>query len=158
MRSYDLTPLFRSSIGFDRLMQLMDTPTRSEDSSSYPPYNIEKLNDEAYRLTMAVAGFDEDMLNITVQNNVLCIAGRAHVDDENIQYLHRGIARRAFERQFQLADYIKVGEASLENGLLRINLEREIPEAMKPRTIRISQKENAQKLIEHKNKPIKSKD
>lgn len=158
MRSYDLTPLFRSSIGFDRLMQLMDTPTRSEDSSSYPPYNIEKLNDEAYRLTMAVAGFDEDMLNITVQNNVLCIAGRAHIDEESVQYLHRGIGRRAFERQFQLADYIKVGEASLENGLLRINLEREIPEAMKPRTIRISQKENAQKLIEHKNKSLKSKD
>ena len=149
MRSYDLTPLFRSSIGFDRLMRLVDTPSRSEESSSYPPYNIEKLTDESYRLTMAVAGFDESMIAITVQDNVLTVAGRAHPEDENVHYLHRGIARRAFERQFQLADYIKVGDASLENGLLRISLEREVPEAMKPRTINISQKGKSQKLIEH---------
>lgn len=156
MRSYDLTPLFRSSIGFDRLMRLMDTSLRSDESSSssYPPYNIEKLNEETYRLTMAVAGFKEDALMITVHDNVLVVAGKASMDDENVQYLYRGIAGRAFERQFQLADFIKVGEAALENGLLRITLHREIPEAMKPRTIEISKKSSPgkNKLIEHENK------
>ncbi|MBL9029178.1 MAG: Hsp20 family protein [Caedimonas sp.] len=156
MRSYDLTPLFRSSIGFDRLMRLMDTSLRSDESSSssYPPYNIEKLNEETYRLTMAVAGFKEDALMITVHDNVLVVAGKACMDDENVQYLYRGIAGRAFERQFQLADFIKVGEAALENGLLRITLHREIPEAMKPRTIEISKKSSPvkNKLIEHENK------
>ena len=156
MRSYDLTPLFRSSIGFDRLMRLMDTSLRSDESSSssYPPYNIEKLNDETYRLTMAVAGFKEDALMITVHDNVLVVAGKASMDDDNVQYLYRGIAGRAFERQFQLADFIKVGEAALENGLLRITLHREIPEAMKPRTIEISKKSSLgkNKLIEHENK------
>lgn len=137
MRTYDLTPLFRSSIGFDRLMRMMDASMRAEESSSYPPYNIEKIDEHTYRLTMAVAGFSEDDLNITVQDNTLHISGKARMEDEKIQYLYRGIAGRAFERQFQLADYIKVGEASLENGLLRIILEREIPEAMKPRTIMI---------------------
>ncbi|MFN7710464.1 MAG: Hsp20 family protein [Holosporales bacterium] len=137
MRSYDLTPLFRSSIGFDRLMRMMDASMRAEETSSYPPYNIEKVNEHTYRLTMAVAGFSEEDLTITVQDNTLSISGKARMDDEKIQYLYRGIAGRAFERQFQLADYIKVGEASLENGLLRIVLEREIPEAMKPRTIMI---------------------
>jgi len=153
MRSYDLTPLFRSSIGFDRLMRLMDTSLSSEESSSssYPPYNIEKLDEETYRLTMAVAGFNEEMMTITVQDNVLVVAGKAHPDDEDVQYLYRGIARRAFERQFQLADFIKIGNASLENGLLRITLHREIPEAMKPRTIQISKKASPakNKLIEH---------
>lgn len=140
MRNYDLTPLFRSSIGFDRLMRLMDSATRGEEGgASYPPYNIEKVDDQVYRLTMAVAGFSEDNLNITVQDNVLVVTGKARADDENVQYLYRGIAGRAFERHFQLADFIKVGEASLENGLLKITLQREIPEAMKPRTIEIRQ-------------------
>lgn len=157
MRSYDLTPLFRSSIGFDRLMRLVDTSLRSEESSpssSYPPYNIEKLDEETYRLTMAVAGFNEETLTITVQDNVLIVAGKAHPDEENVQYLYRGIARRAFERQFQLADFIKIGDASFEDGLLRITLHREIPEAMKPRTIQISKKspQSKNKLIEHENK------
>lgn len=138
MRNYDLTPLFRSSIGFDRLMRLMDSATRGEEgAASYPPYNIEKVDDQTYRLTMAVAGFSEDNLSITVQDNVLVITGKARADDENVQYLYRGIAGRAFERHFQLADFIKVGDANLENGLLRITLQREIPEAMKPRTIEI---------------------
>ena len=138
MRNYDLTPLFRSSIGFDRLMRLMDSATRGEEgATSYPPYNIEKVDDQIYRLTMAVAGFSEDNLSITVQDNVLMIAGKARADDENVQYLYRGIAGRAFERHFQLADFIKIGEATLENGLLKITLQQEIPEAMKPRTIEI---------------------
>jgi molecular chaperone IbpA len=151
MRSYDLTPLFRSSIGFDRLMRLMDTSLRGEEgSSSYPPYNIEKLDDETYRITMAVAGFNEDTLAITVQDNVLVVSGKAHPDEENVQYLYRGIARRAFERQFQLADFIKVGKASLENGLLQLILHREIPEAIKPRTIQITKGPSPKNtLIEH---------
>jgi len=119
MRNYDLTPLFRSSIGFDRLMRLMDSATRGEEGgASYPPYNIEKVDDQTYRLTMAVAGFSEDNLSITVQDNVLVVTGKAR-------------------RHFQLADFIKIGEANLENGLLKITLQREIPEAMKPRTIEI---------------------
>ena len=157
MRTYDLTPLFRSSIGFDRLMRLMDASLRSEESSSgsYPPYNIEKLNEETYRLTMAVAGFKEKDLTITVQDNVLFVSGKACNDDEQIQYLYRGIAGRAFERQFQLADFIRVGNASLENGLLRLTLHREVPEAMKPRTITISKKPSLSKerLLEHDENP-----
>ncbi len=151
MRNYDLTPLFRSSIGFDRLMRVMDSATRGEEGgASYPPYNIEKVDDQTYRLTMAVAGFSDENLSITVQDNVLVIMGKARADDENVQYLYRGIAGRAFERHFQLADFIKVGEANLENGLLRITLQREIPEAMKPRTIEIRPAAHASKgkLIE----------
>ena len=149
MRSFDLTPLFRSSIGFDRLMRMMDAAMRAEDSAaSYPPYNIEKLDEETYRLTMAVAGFSDENLTITVQDNVLFIAGKARQEEEHVQYLYRGIAGRAFERQFQLADFIKIGEASLENGLLRITLVREIPEAMKARTIPIRNLSLSGKLIE----------
>ncbi|OJX11404.1 MAG: heat-shock protein [Caedibacter sp. 37-49] len=150
MRNYDLTPLFRSSIGFDRLMRIMDSATRGEEGApSYPPYNIEKMDDQTYRLTMAVAGFSEDNLSITVQDNVLVITGKARADDESVQYLYRGIAGRAFERHFQLADFIKVGDANLENGLLKITLQREIPEAMKPRTIEIRPAQKPKgKLIE----------
>lgn len=137
MRNFDLSPFFRSSIGFDRLSDLVDSALRADESGGYPPYNIEKLSEHIYRLTMAVAGFSQSDLAISVQNNMLVIAGRARQDEDNIQYLYRGIAGRAFERHFQLADFIKIGQAQLENGMLKITLEREIPEAMKPRRIEI---------------------
>tara|TARA_A100000171_G_C2134647_1_gene149293 strand:+ start:448 stop:921 length:474 start_codon:yes stop_codon:yes gene_type:complete len=152
MRTFDLTPLFRSSIGFDRLSQLVDSALRTDESTGggYPPYNIERLNEQTYRLTMAVAGFREEDLNIVIQDNTLTISGRARPEEENIEYLYRGIAGRAFERHFQLADFIKVGRASLKDGILRIKLEREIPEAMKPRRVNIEQDstEETKKLIE----------
>lgn len=150
MRTYDFTPLFRSSIGFDRLMTMMDSAMRPDEApTAYPPYNIEKLNDTTYRLTMAVAGFSEDNLSIVVQDNVLVVSGKAKQEDDQVQYLYRGIAGRAFERQFQLADFIKIGGAALENGLLRITLVREIPEAMKPRVVAIqTPTQKKSKLIE----------
>lgn len=130
-------PLFRSTIGFDHLARLADTATRLDGGTSYPPYNIEVTGENAYRLTMAVAGFASDELDITVKENALLVSGRSKKDDDRAQYLHRGLARRAFERRFQLADHIKVSGASLENGLLHVELTREIPEAMKPRKIEI---------------------
>jgi molecular chaperone IbpA len=154
MRALDLTPLFRSSIGFDRLTRLVDSAMRAEEGmggGGYPPYNIERLDEQTYRLTMAVAGFKNDDLSITVQDNALSVTGRARPEEEGIEYLYRGIAGRAFERHFQLADFIKIGKASLEDGILRILLEREIPESMKPRRIAIDTPRPPQKgLIEHK--------
>ena len=147
MRNFDLSPFFRSSIGFDRLSDLVDSALRTDETTGgYPPYNIEKLKEHTYRLTMAVAGFREEDLAISIQNNMLIVAGRARQDEENIQYLYRGIAGRAFERHFQLADFIKVGQAELEDGMLKIILEREIPEAMKPRRIEIQSKRHAKSL------------
>jgi molecular chaperone IbpA len=138
MNAFDFSPLFRSTIGFDRLMRLADSATRVDPSAaSYPPYNIEKTGEDAYRLTMAVAGFGADDLELTVQENALLVAGKARKDDDQSRYLHRGIARRAFERRFQLADHIKVVGASLDNGLLHVELVREVPEAAKPRVIEI---------------------
>ncbi len=139
MDGFDFSPLFRSTIGFDRLMRLADTATRVDGTGSYPPYNIEVTGENAYRLTMAVAGFSADDLDITVKDNALLVNGKAHKDEEATRYLHRGIARRAFERRFQLADHIKVAGASLDNGLLHVDLVREVPEAMKPRKIGIAQ-------------------
>ncbi len=136
MEGFDLSPLFRSTIGFDRLMRLADAATRAD--ASYPPYNIELTGENAYRLTMAVAGFAPQDLEITVKENALLVNGKARKEDETAQYLHRGIARRAFERRFQLADHIKVAGASLDNGLLHVDLVREVPEAMKPRKVEIS--------------------
>lgn len=139
MNTFDLSPLFRSTIGFDRLMRLADAATRVDTTAlSYPPYNIEKTGDDAYRLTMAVAGFAADDLELTVHENALIVKGKGRGDDETGQYLHRGIARRAFERRFSLADHIKVVGASLDNGLLHVELVREVPEALKPRTIAIT--------------------
>ena len=138
MRSYDLSPLFRSTVGFDRLSRLLENAMTGDDAAaSYPPYNIEKTGDDAYRITMAVAGFGAEDLEITAQQNSLVVTGKAKKEQETGQFLYRGIAGRAFERRFQLADFIKVNGASLENGLLHIELAREIPEAMKPRSIRI---------------------
>ncbi len=149
MDSFDFSPLFRSTIGFDRQMRLADTATRLDGGNGYPPYNIESTGENAYRLTMAVAGFSPDELDITVKENALLISGRAKKEEEEKDYLYRGIARRAFERRFQLADHIKVAGASLDNGLLHVDLVREIPEAMKPRKVEIGRGE-APKTIDQK--------
>jgi molecular chaperone IbpA len=138
MDRFDFSPLFRSTIGFDRLARLVDSANRVDGAAlSYPPYNIEKTGDDSYRLTMAVAGFSQNELDITVHENTLIVTGKAETQDENGRYLHRGIARRAFERRFSLADHLKVTGASLDNGLLHVDLVREVPEAMKPRQIKI---------------------
>lgn len=140
MRTYDFAPLMRSTVGFDRLNRLMDFAAQVDANPGYPPYNIEKLGDEAYRITMAVAGFAEDELDVTVKENTLTISGEAKTADgesEQVQFLHRGIARRAFERRFELADTIKVSGAALENGLLVVALQRVIPDEKKPRSIQI---------------------
>jgi len=141
MDGFDFTPLFRSTIGFDRLFRLADAATRFDSSAqSYPPYNIEATGENAYRLTMAVAGFGREDIELTVKENELLVAGKSKKDeDRNAEYLHRGIARRAFERRFQLADHIKVAGASLDNGLLHVDLTREVPEEKKPRKIEIAQ-------------------
>jgi molecular chaperone IbpA len=136
MNSFDFSPLFRSTIGFDRLMQLAESATRVD--AGYPPYNIEVTGDDAYRLTMAVAGFGADELDVTAKENTLEIAGRAKTEKEPQRVLHRGIARRAFERRFELADHIKVAGAKLENGILSVDLVREVPESLKPRKIAIN--------------------
>jgi molecular chaperone IbpA len=139
MRSaFDFSPLFRSTVGFDRLPGLLEAAARFDEASmGYPPYNIEKLDEESYRITMAVAGFNEDDLEIEVRENSLIVSGRQAEDDGEKTYLHRGIAGRAFQRRFQIADHVKVTGARLENGLLHVDLVRELPEEMKPRQIRI---------------------
>ena len=136
MPQIDLTPLFRSAIGFDRLAELIDAAYRT-DSSGYPPYNIELTAEHSYRITMAVAGFDRNDLELLVEHNILSVTGGRPQDDRQRQFLHRGIANRSFQRQFQLADYVRVAGADLRDGLLHIDLVRELPEAMKPRRIRI---------------------
>jgi molecular chaperone IbpA len=138
MDRFDFSPLFRSTIGFDRLTRLADAATRVDSASlAYPPYNIEKTGEDAYRLTMAVAGFSQDELDITAQENTLLVTGKAKKDEDENRYLHRGIARRAFERRFSLADHIKVVGASLLNGMLHVDLVHEVPEAAKPRKVQI---------------------
>ena len=138
MTTIDFTPLFRSAIGFDRLATALESAYRSE-AGGYPPYNIEVTGEDKYRISMAVAGFSEKDLNLHVKESILTVSG-AHKDedkDKGQRFLYRGIATRNFERQFQLADYVKVVDARIEDGLLHIDLVREIPEAMKPRTIEI---------------------
>jgi molecular chaperone IbpA len=139
MRSFDLSPLFRYSVGFDRLDDLFETAFRSGQEASYPPYNIIKTGQDNYRITLAVAGFGEDELEVVAQENLLVVRGKAAngEQDKEVTYLHRGIARRAFEHRFQLADHVKVTGANLTNGLLDIELVRELPEAMKPQQIKI---------------------
>ena len=138
MTTFDFSPLYRTSVGFDRLASLMSSATRQDQGNSYPPYNICVTSEDHYRITMAVAGFSEDEIDITSEQNRLLVTGnRADETEEQGEYLHRGIATRSFERRFNLADHVRVVGASLENGLLHIDLEREIPEAMKPRTIKI---------------------
>ena len=149
MTTLDFSPLFRSTVGFDRLSRLMDSALRNDEAGGYPPYNIEALDENAYRVTLAVAGFSPEDLTITTQENALIVSGKMKNADENAQYLYRGIAGRAFERRFQLADFIKVTGAKLVNGLLHIELVREVPEAMKPRTIKIETAGNG-KVLETK--------
>ncbi len=135
---FDFSPLYRSTVGFDRLFDLLDQAYRLETVPNWPPYNIEKTGDDQYRITMAVAGFSPDDIEITQKENTLLVAGHKHPEQENGQFLHRGIAMRAFKQSFSLADYVKVREAKLENGLLTVDLVREVPEAMKPRRIEIA--------------------
>ena len=138
MRGFDISPLLRSSIGFENLNRLVELAGRVEPGDAYPPYNIEKLGDGAYRIQMAVAGFGPEDISITQHENSLLVTGRVRQPDAQRQFLHRGIAKRAFERRFQLADTIKVTGAGFENGLLNIELVREIPEHKKPRRVEIS--------------------
>ena len=150
MRTIDLSPLLRLSVGFDSLSRALDSAMRLDESDlSYPPYNIEKLGDNEYGITMAVAGFAEDDLEVTSQQGVLTVRGRINREADAGNFLHRGIAGRAFERKFQLADYVEVSGARLANGLLHIALRREVPEAMKPKTIAITAGD-APKRIEEK--------
>lgn len=135
--TYDLAPLFRTAIGFDRLARLMDTAQEAAAAPSYPPYNIEKTGDDSYRLTMAVAGFGQDDLELVVKDNTLVISGRVRPEAQRGEVLYRGIAGRAFERRFVLADHIVVEGADLQNGLLHVGLKRVVPEALKPRRVQI---------------------
>jgi molecular chaperone IbpA len=132
----DFSPLFRSSIGFDRIFDLLDNANRVEPIDNWPPYDIVKADEDTYRITMAVAGFSQEELSITHEPNLLVVSG-AKAGDDKAEYLHRGLAFRAFQRRFELADHVKVAGASLDNGLLTIELVRELPEAMKPRKIEI---------------------
>lgn len=152
MRTYnlDLTPLFRSSVGFDRVGQMLDSAFNSE-APSYPPYNIEKLGDDEYRVTMAVAGFGAGDIDITQTSNSLVVKGEQGKTDTEADFLHRGIATRAFERRFDLADHVNVTQADLANGLLVIELKREVPEALKPRKIEIAAG-NAPQTLDHDKK------
>ncbi len=137
MRTYDLTPLLRSGIGFDRLDRVFDDLQRRNGAEAYPPYDIVKTGDEGYRITMAVAGFGEDDIELTVTDGVLVIKGKRAEEDQATRYLHRGIAGRGFERRFQLAENVKVDGARLEHGLLHVALAHEVPEHLKPRRIPI---------------------
>src|SRR5260221_8732214 len=137
MRTIDLTPLYRSVVGFDRLADLLDSAS-SEAATGYPPYNIERTDENAYRIEIAVAGFRPDDLNIEVKENALTVQGRKTANDEARRFLHRGLAERNFERRFQLADHVVVTDATLADGLLSISLKRELPEALKPRRIEIT--------------------
>ena len=151
MTRYDLTPLFRSTIGFDNLSNMLDSAFKIDERAlSYPPYNIAKLSDDDYEISMAVAGFKQNELTITVEKNTLVVTGSAaeKTEDGSREYLHRGIATRSFERKFSLAEHVKVVAADLADGLLTLKLKREIPEESKPRTIAI----NGSAMIEGKKK------
>ncbi|SNS55472.1 molecular chaperone IbpA [Noviherbaspirillum humi] len=137
MRTFDLSPLYRTAIGFDRLAQLFDDVQRGDGQTSYPPYNIELVSEDKYRITMAIAGFDRSEIEIETERDQLKITGRKQKDETKRTFLHRGIATRDFEHRFQLADHVKVVGARLDNGLLNIELVREVPEALKPRKIEI---------------------
>ena len=138
MMNYDFSPLFRSTVGFDRVLDLLDEASRGQAMTNWPPYNIEKTGEDQYRITMAVAGFSPDEINLVQQENVLLVTGQKHPDSKGVQVLHRGIATRAFKQTFNLADHVKVTAANLDNGLLVIELQREVPEALKPRRIEIA--------------------
>ena len=148
MRSYDFAPLYRATVGFDQIADLMDRVLTNDVSQpSYPPYNIEKTADDAYRISIAVAGFSDDDLSVEVKDGALIVAAKKVDEDEARTYLHRGIATRAFQRRFHLADHVRVVGASHENGMLHIDLEREIPEALKPRRIEIAKADAVEKDV-----------
>jgi len=150
MRPFDLTPLYRSTIGFDHLASMLDSiKTLDGETNTYPPYNIERLGEHEYRITMAVAGFGQDDIDVELKENALTVRGENKGDEKEKTFLHRGIATRTFERRFQLADHVEVTGADLENGLLHVDLKRELPEAMKPRTIAIGESAEQQKVIEN---------
>jgi molecular chaperone IbpA len=136
--NFDFAPFRRSTVGFDRLFDLLESTARVDSMEGYPPFDIERESEDSYRITLAVAGFRPDEIEIVAHNNQLTVTGRKADDKDAGQYLHRGIASRAFERRFQLADFVEVRDASFDNGLLRISLQREVPEAMKPRRISIN--------------------
>ena len=139
MRHVDFSPLYRSTVGFDRLFSMLDTVGQPDNGQTYPPYNIERTGEDAYRISMAVAGFGEDEISIEAHRNVLTVKGeKAEERSEENEFLYRGIAARAFERRFQLADFVEVSGAELKNGLLHIELKRNIPDEMKPRKIEIA--------------------
>lgn len=143
---FDLTPLYRSTVGFDRLARMLNEA--QVDAPSYPPYNIEKLSDDEYRITMAVAGFAPEDITVEVKGNALTVsAKKTEKQEQTGEFLHQGIASRAFERRFQLADHVQVQAAGMENGLLHVSLKREVPEALKPRTIPVNGVESP-KVIE----------
>ncbi|MBX2849780.1 MAG: Hsp20 family protein [Acidiferrobacterales bacterium] len=153
MNRIDLTPLYRSSVGFDRFGSLLDAAFQTEKTSTgYPPYNIEVVEENNYAITVAVAGFKEDELDIQVENGVLTVRGKKQKDDKNTKFLHQGIATRSFERKFNLADHVEVKGANLQDGLLTLNLVREIPEAMKPKAIAINSTTASENVLEHKDK------
>ncbi|WP_322804962.1 Hsp20 family protein [Vibrio alfacsensis] len=138
MRNVDISPLYRHAIGFDRLLNLVESNAKKSSTSGYPPYNIEQKDENNYRITMAVAGFSEDALTLTQNENMLIVSGEIQASETKPTYVYQGIAERNFERKFQLADYVTVTAASMENGLLHIDLIREVPEAMQARKISIS--------------------
>ena len=154
--TYDFAPLFSSSIGFEHLFNLLENAARVQQINNWPPYNIEKTGEESYRITMAVAGFNPDEINVTAQPNLLVVSGQKHAQDNGTEVLYRGIAGRSFERRFELADYVEVAGAALQNGLLTVDLVRQVPEAMKPKKIAIStaralsQDNNVQQITEQK--------
>ncbi len=148
--SHDLSPLFRTAIGFDRLARLVDT-LPDNAAAAYPPYNIEKVGDDSYRLTLAVAGFSADDIELTVKENALIVAGRVAGENGKPEYLHRGIAARAFTRRFALADHMVVESAETANGLLHVTIKRVVPEALKPRRIEIKTAAAQPKVIEANN-------
>lgn len=149
MRHYDLTPLYRTAIGFDRLAKMLNDVQRNENELSYPPYNIELVDENAYKIVMAVAGFQETELEIETEQQTLRVTGRKAKKEQETSFLHRGIATRDFEHKFQLADHVKVTTAQLEHGLLTIALVKEVPEALKPRKIEIGNQVSPS-LIEQK--------
>ncbi|HSH86942.1 MAG TPA: Hsp20 family protein [Methylophilus sp.] len=151
MRTFDLTPLYRTAIGFDRLAKMLNDGQRSENEISYPPYNIELVDENAYKIVMAIAGFQLNELEIETEHQTLRVTGRKTKKEQETTFLHRGIGNRDFEHKFQLADHVKVTGANLENGLLSIDLVREIPEALKPRKIEIAtQVQPSSTLLEQK--------
>ncbi|MDN4503644.1 Hsp20 family protein [Alteromonadaceae bacterium BrNp21-10] len=153
MRNIDLSPLYRSFIGFDHLASMIDNASRNEKPAGYPPYNIELIEEDKYRITMAVAGFSPEEVDIEARENTLFVAGNKPGKDEERKFLHKGISERNFERKFQLGDHVKVLGADLQNGLLHIDLERVIPEAKKPRKIAIGANANTHSNSVLENKP-----